>query len=190
MVTYKDSSYAYSKEDLMDLIKKFKNTLEDDRLDNFYRELFDYFTGGNPDGADNTYGPSTYAIGDATKFFYKNGIDVLSLVSEIYPAMFYSETLTEIVIPSHIKSIGSGAFKYSNLEKLEFEPNSQLETIGKRAFMGCSFSGEIILPPSVKLFYITSFANQDNPTVVKYHKGTALSDDYSNAQNITYEEIV
>ena len=92
--------------------------------------------------------------------------------------------------PGWVKSIGPSAFRYSQLEKIKFAPDCQVETIGRRAFIGCSLSGEIILPPSVKSLYISSFANQDHPTVVKYHKGTALSDDYSYGQNITYEEIV
>lgn len=191
MVTYDPNGiqYANSKEELMEYLKMFKNTLENDQMDVFYRELINYITRGKPEEAGTVSGPGMYAIGDLTKFFYLNGIDVLSLVIDIYPDMFYSETLTEIVIPSHIKSIGHSAFRYSHLEKLEFEPNSQVETIGRRAFLGCSLSGEIILPASVKSFYTSSFVSQDNPLVVKYHAGTALSND-ANEENVTYEEIV
>lgn len=192
MIKYdpKGTQYANTKEELLEYIKMFKNTLDNNDLDGFYRELINYVTNGRPEIAGNTAGPGIYAIGDLTKFFYHNDIDVLSLVTDIYPDMFYSETLREVVIPSHIKSIGTGAFRYSNLKKLEFAPGCQVETIGRSAFKGCSLSGEIILPASVKSFYNSSFTNQDNPLVVKYHAGTALSDDYPNKQNVTYEEIV
>ena len=193
MIKYdpKGMQYASTKEEMFEYIKMFKNTLNNNDLDEFYRELINYITRGKPEEAGNIAGPGIYAIGDITKFFYHNGIDVLSLVTDIYPDMFYSETLKEVVIPSNIKSIGTSAFRYSSLKKLEFAPGCQVETIGRRAFKGCSLSGEIILPASVKSFYTSSFTNQDNPLIVKYHAGTtALSDDYPNKQNVTYEEIV
>ena len=72
-------------------------------------------------------------------------------VTTIAERAFYNNTsLTSIVIPSSVTSIGSYAFSNcSNLESVTFEDNSQLKTIGSYAFYYCTSLTSIVIPSSV-----------------------------------------
>ena len=69
-----------------------------------------------------------------------------------------SMVLTSIEVPSQIKVIGEGTFSYGLRKEVTFEPNSQLEIIGRDAFRGAQISN-IIIPKSVKILAVHSFMN-------------------------------
>ena len=62
-----------------------------------------------------------------------------------------AKNLTEVTIPSGIKTIGSWAFRgSSDLKKVSFEEASVLETIEESAFDSCSELTEITLPSTLR----------------------------------------
>ena len=70
------------------------------------------------------------------------------------------KTETEITIPAGVSDIGYNAFSYCrNLEKVEFEENSQLTTINNCAFQYCSLLKEITIPASVTSIGSDAFYN-------------------------------
>ncbi|MCH5172120.1 MAG: leucine-rich repeat domain-containing protein, partial [Erysipelotrichales bacterium] len=76
-------------------------------------------------------------ISNNTKFIMSNAF-------EIY------KSLTSIIIPSSVTSIGSLAFcDCTNLQTVTFESGSKLETIGSYAFSGCNSLTSIVIPSSV-----------------------------------------
>ena len=65
-----------------------------------------------------------------------NGIQV---ISDLAFGEQGNASVTKIIIPSTLKGIGAGAFSdFSALKEVAFENNSQLESIGDRAFDGCT----------------------------------------------------
>ena len=71
-----------------------------------------------------------------------------SQLETIEKEAFYSTKITEIIIPSSVKTIGEKAFGVE-LTSVEFKGYSQLETIGKEAFYSTKIT-EIIIPSNVK----------------------------------------
>lgn len=67
----------------------------------------------------------------------------------IYGAFYDCESLKNINIPASVVEIKSNAFAYSGLEKINFESDSQLETIGSMAFSDCENLTSIKIPKSV-----------------------------------------
>lgn len=68
-------------------------------------------------------------------------------------------TLASVTIPALVTSIGDEAFNYcTSLESLTFAEDSQLETIGERAFDGAGISGELTLVASLKNIGFLAFA--------------------------------
>ena len=67
------------------------------------------------------------------------------------------EPVEDLVIPAWIERISAFAFGGLNVEKISFEENSLLTTIGENAFSGCQ-AREIILPASVMRVEIGAFA--------------------------------
>lgn len=64
-----------------------------------------------------------------------------------------AKNLTEVTIPSGVKTIGSWAFRgSSDLKKVSFEEASVLETIEESAFDSCSELTEITLPATLRTF--------------------------------------
>ena len=58
--------------------------------------------------------------------------------------------LTSITIPKRVKEIGYSAFNNcTSLNTINFEPNSQLQTIGSSAFSGCTNLSTITIPDTV-----------------------------------------
>lgn len=70
--------------------------------------------------------------------------------------------LTSITIPSTLKTIGYGSFYYcSNLDKVTFEPASVLDSIGIYAFGFCNKLTDISIPSSVRTIGDVTFLGSD-----------------------------
>ena len=68
--------------------------------------------------------------------------------------------LKTIIIPSSVTEIANDAFSYNNtLENVIFQENSKLESIGIRAFCGCTKLKNINLPDSLKKLEQLAFYN-------------------------------
>ena len=75
-------------------------------------------------------------------------IDGTPVVAIDADAFRYNETLTEVVIPGSVKSIGESAFYWCvALTNVEFSEG--LESIGENAFSGCSSLKAMEIPDSV-----------------------------------------
>ena len=79
--------------------------------------------------------------------------DTMGIVGHIENGVFSSNpNIKEVVINSHIKSIGSNAFAYcSDLTKVTFNSGVNIEAIGDYAFAGCTSLASIKLPEGVKV---------------------------------------
>ena len=95
--------------------------------------------------------------------------------------LFTSCAFTSFVIPSQITSIGENAFKHCiNMQTLEFEEGSQLQSIGYCAFMECIALTDVTLPNGLKTidagaFYTcTGLTNVIIPETVTLIKGMAF----------------
>lgn len=65
---------------------------------------------------------------------------------------YNNDKITSVFFPSSLKIIGDSAFEYcSNLSKIKFAKDSQLEIIENQAFLLCMLSGKIVFPPKLKL---------------------------------------
>ena len=71
---------------------------------------------------------------------------------------FAGSTISKVVIPEGVTTIGNGAFMGCYLLK-EVKLPSTLKTIGGAAFMGCISLKKIIIPEGVKIININAFAN-------------------------------
>lgn len=94
-------------------------------------------------------------------------------LKQISSYTFAKSTIKEIVIPNTVEAIDKNAFdRCTNLDTLQFEQNSVLNSIGNNAFYNCSIT-EIILPDSITK--IGDYAFQNNSSVSKIVIGTNLS---------------
>lgn len=76
--------------------------------------------------------------------------DIPSTFTEISPGMFSAQGITSLEIPSHIKSIGAGAFSGNNLTGNLVIPRT-VESIGQFAFKGNNLTSVSI--PTTTTFY-------------------------------------
>lgn len=80
-------------------------------------------------------------------------------VDEYDNLLFASRAIEEISIPSNIKIISSHAFaKCSHLKKVEIQKNSNLQTIGAKAFSNTIIE-KIFIPPKTSKICGDSFYN-------------------------------
>lgn len=112
-------------------------------------------------------------------------IDLSGITNESIPASaFSSSTVSMVVLPSNLKSIGEKAFYKSNITSIEFPRTlikigasafedtkalvgniiipDNVETIGNRAFYSSSFDGVLKLGVNVKTIGFSAFANCSN----------------------------
>ena len=93
-----------------------------------------------------------------------------------------AKNLTEVTIPSGVKTIGSWAFRQNfNLKKVSFEEGIVLETIEDNAFDSCGILTEISLPSTLESIGDFTFGNT-KLSVVKYN-GTKSGWDNINKGN-------
>lgn len=84
-------------------------------------------------------------------------VEIKGQVTELGKQAF-GETfaITELVLPEGLKTIGVGAFAWSNIEKINIPDG--VERIEELAFVNCLFLGDLVLPKSVKYIGRQAFA--------------------------------
>jgi len=100
---------------------------------------------------------------------------------EIGSGAFSNTNITSIEIPASVGSIGHHAFENTaNLTSVTFAPDSQLQTIGNNAFMNTALTS-IEIPASVRFIGHHAFENATNLTSVTF----ASASDIWNTRPIT-----
>lgn len=132
-------------------------------------------------------------IGDNTNFSVANGFlfdkkgnailyygdktDIdLSNMEEIPAEFFYGSSMTSIVIPASVKTIGDGAFENSDITTVTFAADSKLEKIGNRAFFGSKLQ-QITIPATVNAIGLQAFACCGELTTVVLNSAKATFGD-------------
>lgn len=134
-----------------------------------------------------TFGEDSQLTSIGVKTFYGcsslTGIEIPNNVTSIKGGAFMDcDSLTSIEIPSSVISIdyyscdeSFGAFQgCSNLKTLTFGENSQLTSIGERAFIDCSSLTEIEIPSSVKEIGKNAFDECSNLADVNFGEDSKL----------------
>lgn len=105
-----------------------------------------------------------------------------STITSIESGAFYNTGITSFIYPQNLTSISSGIFTNTNLE--EFSIPKAVTEINDQAFMGCTDLVKISIPESVKYIGTDVFKNCRNLTIYGY-KDTA-AESYANAHNIKF----
>ena len=153
-----------------------------------------------------TFGEDSQLTSIGVKTFYGcsslTGIEIPNNVTSIKGGAFMDcDSLTSIEIPNSVISIdyyssydNFGAFKgCSNLKTVTFGENSQLTSIGERAFMYCSSLTSIEIPNSVISIGYQVFDGCSNLTTVIFGENSQLTsigwDAFYHCSNLTSIEI-
>lgn len=100
-------------------------------------------------------------------------------VEIVPPSAFFASNLTEITLPSTIKTVADNAFAgCANLSSVKL--NEGLTTIGDYVFMSCSSLTEIVIPASVKTLTESAFVRCSALSKVKF-EGNATAFDAQGA---------
>lgn len=86
-----------------------------------------------------------------------------------------------LMIPDTIEIIGFGAFENSRLSEVVFAENSNVLTLGYRAFFNADYITSITIPASVISIDFYAFALCDNLAEVNFDKGCRLTGIYEGA---------
>ena len=105
-----------------------------------------------------------------------------STITSIESGAFYNTGIASFIYPQNLTSISSGIFTNTNLE--EFSIPKAVTEINDQAFMGCTDLVKISIPESVKYIGTDVFKNCRNLTIYGY-KDTA-AESYANAHNIKF----
>lgn len=117
---------------------------------------------------------------------------------EAYSIGAFAKTeISSIILPASIKIIGDGVFaSCKSLKKVTFEENSQLTSIGKKAFKDCDLSS-ITIPKDLEIIGESAFANNVNLKIINFEANSKLTNvddrafikcgaiNYVYAQNVT-----
>ena len=91
-------------------------------------------------------------------------------------AFYNNDTITSVVIPDSVATIGSSAFSgCSNLTTVTISENSQLTSIGYNAFSGCSSLTSIYIPDSVTTIGEYAFVSCSNLIIVTISENSQLT---------------
>lgn len=107
-----------------------------------------------------------------------------SFITNINSNAFNDCLIQSIIIPSNVKFIGNGAFSCCDfLKKIEFDPDSELQVIGKEAFNCCPI-GSFIIPRNVTSIEEGIFADCRYFQIIEIEDNSKLSlDELYNALN-------
>ena len=109
--------------------------------------------------------PSTYGDGEAEG-------SVTSLSNQ---AFFGADEITEVFIPSSIKTIGSdGFYRCEKMTDVHFAENSVLESLGDYTFQRCNSLVSVTFPKSVKTLGQRVFDELNNLESVVFEEGNEL----------------
>ena len=101
-----------------------------------------------------------------------NGIPVTSIEDLVFS---YATSITSIIIPSSVTSIGTAAFTgWSNLQSINIP--TQITRIELNAFKNCSSLQSIILPPSVTFIGAGAFEGCSNLQSINFPSGLITID--------------
>jgi putative cell wall-binding protein len=92
-----------------------------------------------------SYGGSTYQVTAIQDYAFSGG-------------MGRAASLTGVVIPATVTTIGASAFAYSVLENIDLSHAHSLRTIGDSAFISCKQLRDVDFPPSVQSIGHYAFA--------------------------------
>lgn len=104
----------------------------------------------------------------------------------------YTYNYTDIIIPSTVTSIGDRAFyRWSTVERVEFEEGSLLQTIGQNAFGECSSLQSLEIPDSVQTIGSGSFGSCTALVEITLPSGLETIPDncFSSCTNLSQVEI-
>ena len=95
-------------------------------------------------------------------------------VTTVAPNAFKDSAITSVTFPQSITSIGDYAFKgCSSLEKVTFQGESQLVSLGEEAFAKCVKLGNITIPKGIKVLDDT-FRECQSLKSVTFEEGSQL----------------
>lgn len=101
--------------------------------------------------------PSSFVVSNVTYYVTRIG------------SYAFNNIITSVVIPDSVNTIASYAFyKASSLENITFGSQSQLTTIGTKAFAECPLINDIIIPKGVSEIGESAFANCDSLTGIVF----------------------
>ena len=159
----------------------------------------------------NENGVVTYTVGDKVYLLdYSGTAQTLNLansnITDIYAQAFDgNNTLTAIVLPANLKTIGEAAFRYCSelksisipasveeigrtafadcgkLESVSFGENSALTKISQSTFENCSALKSITIPKGIELIEDRAFFCCDSLQTLYFEKGAAITSIYSYA---------
>ena len=151
------NDYHYYLEKIKNILSKPENikALNNNNFEHIYEDIRNY--------------PSFYPtlIPRVTEMFYKVDLNPLLYMKEI-PEYFLSNSkgTTQINIPANIKIIKWQAFFNTSITNLIIPEG--VESIGSEAFSSCESLVNISLPSTLKIVLIGSFRACPNITTIKY----------------------
>lgn len=137
------------------LVRDGKEYLQRNDIRNFYRHLNSQ--------VNRWYGAE--CLGHITQFLLENGVNVFDYIDTIYPNMFHSAEIENIVIPDGIKRIQGNAFADCvNLKNVDL--GGTINTIEAKAFSNCKNLKNLFLPDSVTVLGANVFEGCDNINII------------------------
>ena len=131
----------------------------------------------NGDGTYSVKGKDPYNTTGRIKIPSTYGDDetegIVTSISD--EAFFGGDKITEVFIPSTIKTIGSnGFYRCEIMTDVHFAENSVLESVGEYAFQRCRSIVSVTFPKSVKTLDRRAFDELDNLESVVFEEGNEL----------------